>query len=242
MSGTPEDVCNTVHEKDYKSIGMRPWANAMARIFWCIVLSIYNRLRVIGRDNFPHGPVITAPNHNSHLDPSVVSGSTWFRTVAYLGKDGLFRVPVFNTFIWRLGCIPVHQNSPDHQAIKLSVQMLQRGYSLCVFPEGHRSPDGEMLPLHKGVALIAKMSGVPVIPAAIWGTRKALAPGSFIYLPAKVSIMYGKPVTYEQFVSSYTDGGDALQAFTDFLEHNIRQQLKHLQGNETQQDAVVTSK
>lgn len=225
---------------DFKSIGIKPWVNLIIRALWAAVLKIYNRLQVTGRDRIPNGAVIIAPNHNSHLDPPVVSAAAFHRTVAYLGKDGLFRVPIFNTFIWRLGCIPVHKHGADHKAVKLSIEMLRRGYALGLFPEGHRSKDGRPQPLLKGVALIAKMSGAPVVPTAIWGTHRALPAGSFFYLPAKISIAFGEPILYEQFAKSYTGYGDVLEAFTKQIELGIMQQLRSLQERPYSRDPQTT--
>lgn len=231
---------NKGHATDYKSIGIKPWVNIIIRVAWATVLTIYNRLQVSGREHIPNGAVIIAPNHNSHLDPPVVAAAAYRRTIAYLGKDRLFRVPIFNTFIWRLGCIPVHQNGPDHLAVKLSVEMLHRGFALGLFPEGHRSSDGELHPLLKGVALISKLSGAPVVPTAIWGTHRALPPGSFFYLPAKIRIVFGQPVSFEKFANEFVGKGDLLEAFTRLIESNILHLLRELQGNPMQQDATAT--
>ncbi len=217
---------------DYKSIGIKPWANFIVRALWATVLTVYNRLQVSGRLRVPGGSVIIAPNHTSYLDPPVVSAAAFHRTVAYLGKDGLFRVPVFNTFIWRLGCIPVHQHGADHQAVKLSVEMLNRGFALCLFPEGHRSPDGKLQPLLKGVALIAKKSGAPVIPTAILGTQRALPAGSVIYLPHKILVAFGEPIYYHQFADGYIGPENVLDAFTHQIENGIREQLAWLESGQ----------
>ncbi len=225
---------------DYKSIGIKPWANFIVRALWATVLTLYNRLHVSGRLQVAGGPVIIAPNHTSYLDPPVISAAAFHRTVAYLGKDGLFRVPVFNTFIWRLGCIPVHQHGADHQAVKLSVEMLRRGFALCLFPEGHRSSDGELQPLLKGVALIAKKSGAPVIPTAILGTHRALPAGSVIYLPHQIQVAFGEPIYYHQFAEGYAGHDDILDAFTQSIENGIREQLVWLETGQTHRKKHVS--
>lgn len=214
----------------YKAIGVTPLGSWFLSHLFYVVLKPYNHLKVVGKENLPKGACIVAPNHISMIDPPVVSASLRDRIVTYLGKADLFEVPVVNYFIWRAGCMPVLQNSADRRAMRNAVETLKMGYPLCLFPEGTRSPDGYLLPVQKGVALLAKMSGAPVVPAGIVGTRDAMTPGMGHFRPLPVVISYGKPIDFQAFGDSFQGEGDVMEAFAKLVEQGIAEQIRSLGG------------
>lgn len=64
------------------------------------------------------------------------------------------------------------------------------------FPEGTRSPDGELKALRPGIALLAKQAGVPVVPVAVEGTYACWPRRRKLFRPGRVRIVYGEPVVY----------------------------------------------
>lgn len=131
-------------------------------------------LNVRGADKVPrHGGVIIACNHISDMDPPVL-GFSIPRPFAIMAKVELFRHR-FGDFIFRkLNTFPVNRTGIDTKALRTAIDYLKGGEAVVIFPEGTRSHDGRLLPAKAGISLIASASGVPVLPAFIWGTDHAM--------------------------------------------------------------------
>lgn len=132
-------------------------------------LSRLLRPTVIGLERVPaSGGVLLAANHVSNLDNYVLS-AVCPRPVAYLGKRELARgvVGVFNT---AMGMIPVDRGSGDLSALERIADRLEAGDVIALFPEGTRSPTGELFRFRSGLARIAHLAGTPVMPVGLRGT------------------------------------------------------------------------
>lgn len=131
-------------------------------------------LKVFGLRNIPaQGGALIVSNHQSNLDP-ILLGARVPRPLSYMAKSELFEMNPLLTELFRLlGGFPVHQGAGDVKAVKESIQRLREGHLLSIFPEGGRTMDGEIGKMEKGVALIVRRAGVPVIPAAIVGAYEA---------------------------------------------------------------------
>lgn len=161
-------------------------------------LKVFYGLEVAGLENIPEkGGFIMAVNHVSYLDPPVI-GAVSPRRVRFMAREGLFKIPLFRTFI-RIFSFPVRRGKPRPSEIKEAVQRLKKGELIIVFPEGSRSVDGEFLGAKRGLSVIAAMSRVPVVPVFIKGTEKALPVGARLLRPAKINVVFGSPlVMYKQ--------------------------------------------
>lgn len=159
---------------------------------------VFYGLEVAGLENIPEkGGFIMAVNHVSYLDPPVI-GAVSPRRVRFMAREGLFKIPLFRTFI-RIFSFPVRRGKPRPSEIKEAVQRLKKGELIIMFPEGSRSVDGEFLEAKRGLSVIAAMSRVPVVPAFIKGTEKALPVGARLLRPAKINVIFGSPlVMYKQ--------------------------------------------
>jgi len=156
---------------------------------------VFNRLEVVGSENIPlNGGAIVAANHVSYLDPPVL-GVALKRRPTYIAKEGLFRIPFIGTVIVRGCCFPVKRDKPQPSVIKEAVSRLKKGGVLVLFPEGSRSTGGSFLDAKRGVALIAAMSVVPVVPTLIEGTDRALPARTKLIRPAKIKVVFGNPLT-----------------------------------------------
>ena len=135
------------------------------------------RTRVYGRENIPaEGAVILAANHASNADPPLMA-SLIERPVSYMAKIELFENPIFGGIIRRCHAFPVKRGESDRGAIKTAVQVLKEKRILGLFPEGTRSKTGELKKPEAGVALIAAMTGAPIVPVAILNTHRIFANG-----------------------------------------------------------------
>jgi 1-acyl-sn-glycerol-3-phosphate acyltransferase len=143
-----------------------------------VARSLVRRLRatVRGRDQVPDdGPLILVSNHVSNLDNYLLSAATprppWFLGKAELA-DGLF-----GRFNQAMGMVPVARGKGDWAAIETAVRLLRDGHVVALFPEGTRSPTGELYKFRSGLARIAAASDVPVLPVGLVGTRQVWPPG-----------------------------------------------------------------
>ena len=163
-----------------------------------LIFGTYNRLSVRGTENLPEsGPFIIAPNHVSLADaPAVVAAMPWAQAsqTFFLGTIDYFGGPVTSRIGKLVQVIPVDMEARLHGALQLSAYVLRKGKILCVFPEGGRSRDGRIKEFKKGVAIVARELNVPLIPVAIRGTYAMLATGMRFPRPARVSLVFGKPV------------------------------------------------
>jgi 1-acyl-sn-glycerol-3-phosphate acyltransferase len=150
----------------------------MARTIW--------RARVYGTSNVPRGgPLIVACNHVSYYDPPML-GCLCPRPISYMAKKELFAIPVLGWVIRALGAYAVDREGSATAAIKRSLAVLEAGGVVGIFPEGRRNLDGATPP-QTGVALLAALGQVPVVPACIRGTDRALR-------LAQINVAFGTPL------------------------------------------------
>lgn len=153
-------------------------------------------MRVIDRQNVPAtGAVIIAPIHVSHLDPPVTACSMPHRRLRFMAKEELFK-GIFGKIIDSLGAYPVHRGEGDTEAIRKSIAMLEEGEALLVHPEGTRGDGVHMLPINKGVAMLAKRTGAPVVPVGIIGSNVAMPKGKKKGKRTRITVAFGEPFRY----------------------------------------------
>jgi 1-acyl-sn-glycerol-3-phosphate acyltransferase len=75
-----------------------------------------------------------------------------------------------------------------------AAEKVQQGVSVIIFPEGTRSPDGNLQPFKKGLFLIALKSQAPILPIGIRGTAKIMPKGDWRAHPGDVQIIIGPPI------------------------------------------------
>jgi 1-acyl-sn-glycerol-3-phosphate acyltransferase len=135
------------------------------------------RCRAEGAANLPaSGPAIVVVDHKSYIDP-VVIGMTFDRPLRYLAKKEVFEVPGLRELITSLGAFPIDRGAGDREALARSLEILERGEVLLMFPEGHRFGDEQVHEFLPGVAMLALRSGAPVVPMATKGTQAVLSGG-----------------------------------------------------------------
>lgn len=185
-----------------------------------IILKVFYRFEVIGSENIPEeGGVIVAPNHVSYLDPPVI-GAALKRHATFMAREGLFKIPLLGAFV-RTFSFPVRRGRPQPSTIKEAVKRLKRGELIVMFPEGGRSVDGRLLDAKRGVGVIAATSRTPVVPTCIKGTEKALPVGAKFLRPAKITVIFGKPIEIEKETAD--------KHFQEKVSRDIMEKIRNLQ-------------
>ena len=172
-------VCGTVSLLGSVFDAEGRWQHACARTWsWLILKTSRIRVRVEGLEKVnPQATAIYCVNHQSAMDIPVLFASlpVQFRFVA---KRSLFNMPFMGWHLRRSGHIPVDRDRPREakKSMKKVAQEIREGKSVLLFPEGHRSRDGQLLPFKAGSFYIAILSGVPIVPITLNGTRQVLKP------------------------------------------------------------------
>ncbi len=150
---------------------------------------------VAGLENLPaRGGFLLAANHASFLDPPLI-GCHVPRQIAYFARKTLWRGGFASWWLDTVGCIPVDRDGgSDVGALKRVLRALAAGHGLILFPEGTRSPDGELQASKAGVGLIACRAQVPVVPARIFGSHEAWGREGPLRPGTPVSVVYGRPL------------------------------------------------
>ncbi len=159
-----------------------------------LFFKVFFRLEIRNGHLVPkEGGVIIASNHTSYLDPPLI-GVSIKRRPTFIAKSSLFKIPILGSII-KAYSIGVKKNSPTPSTIKKALKVLSSGGALVIFPEGGRSPDGNLREIKRGIGLIGALSNVPIVPAYIRGAHRALPVGARIPKFVKLSIIFGMPIT-----------------------------------------------
>jgi 1-acyl-sn-glycerol-3-phosphate acyltransferase len=168
------------------------------------------------------GPTILAPVHRAHLDSALIATQS-SRRIRALGKDSLFTTPGVGYLCAALGAIPVKRGAADRDALLAARELLDRGESMIVFPEGGRCSGQEVGELFDGAAWLAARTGAVVVPIGVAGTEAALPPGAKLLHRSRVAIVVGDPMP-----PPARDGGERanrqqLRQFTAELRDRMQQ-------------------
>ncbi len=158
-------------------------------------------LQVFGRERLEDRGCILCPNHASYLDGFIlayaVPGPTRRRLFS-LGYAGYFDVPVIRNLLKLVRVIPVDSARHVVEAMQVSAYILRHGRVLALFPEGFRTPGGELGQFKKGVAILAKELGVPLLPVYIQGSYAAWPPGVTLPRPRPIQVIFGRGYSWEE--------------------------------------------
>lgn len=182
----------------------------ISRNTFYVFLRILFRLQIRGKENILKVKgAVYAVNHASYLDPAIAGAAVDTRPMYSLARKSLFANKFFNWWGNRVNVIAFNREVPDSAAMKRIIQLLKRGEIVLLFPEGTRTPDGNLQPPHLGMGLIAVKAGVPIVPAYIKGSYDALSKNSRSIKFAKVRITIGEPIYLDHWLSkTHTERAD----------------------------------
>jgi 1-acyl-sn-glycerol-3-phosphate acyltransferase len=172
--------------------------HGFARLWSRLILhTIFSPVKVTGLDRIDLSrPHVFAANHISALDIPLLYEHLPFQ-FRIMAKKELFRYPFMGWHLRRSGQIAVDAASAQAsmRSLMRAVRSLQGGMPLVVFPEGGRSPSGQVRPFMNGVFYIAIKAGVDVVPMAIVGSYEVLPMNSFHIRPGPMELAAGQPIS-----------------------------------------------
>ncbi len=178
------------------------------------------RVKVLGAENLPQPPYILAPNHSSYLDSFLIAAflpREVFKSLYFQGASKYFRGPLMSRFARLAHVIPIDPDSSLLGALRVSACILENKRALCIFPEGGRTFDGDVMEFKKGIGILALDLGVPVVPVHIRGPFEAMPRGSALPRPVGVTIRIGRPLPPE----ADGEAPDPYQAFADRVREEV---------------------
>lgn len=165
------------------------------------------------------GPVIFAANHHSHLDTPLLLTAIpepWrHRIVVAAAADYFFTNRLTSAAsALVLGAIPVERMKVSRRSADRVTKLLNEDWSLLIFPEGGRSPDGWGQGHKGGAAFLALRAGVPVVPVHVEGTNRIFAKGDRTPKPGTTTVTFGEPLWP-------TEGDDDARRFALRIEQSV---------------------
>jgi 1-acyl-sn-glycerol-3-phosphate acyltransferase len=205
----------------------------------------------LGLANVPSsGPVIIASNHISFVD-SVFIPLLMPRRMVFLAKSEYFRGRGLKGMLTRfffiaIGMLPMDRSGgkASEASLNTGLEVLNDGGVLGIYPEGTRSPDGNLYRGRTGVARMVLEAGVPVVPVAVVDTNKVMRVGSNRPHVHRVGVIYGKPLDFSRYAGLEGDRF-ILRSVTDEITYEIArlggQQYVDVYASSVRQRAATVS-
>lgn len=166
-------------------------------------MALFIGLRVRGREHLPHAEqFILVANHSSHLDTAsllTLFSLTQLRRIRPVAAADYFERNAFVSLATKtlFNILPIARRgiTAENNPVERMKEALAAGHSLIIFPEGTRGSGAEIAPFRSGIAhLLAKLPGVPVVPAYLVNMGRSLPKGEIIPVPFFCEIRLGAPV------------------------------------------------
>lgn len=204
----------------------RPLPEAGLRLLRPIASRIMARrwdIRERGAHHVPHrGPVIFASNHIGWLDGPLLVGRAPLPAHALTKREAF--TGALGLLLRVTGQIRVDREANDAGALRTAAGALAAGQSVVVFPEAVRGA-GDLALVKPGVGWLALVSGAPVVPVVLAGTR---GPGQHADARptrgARLHIVYGRPVTFP--AQAWPRPRETVDAVTDQIKQHLRDHLE----------------
>jgi 1-acyl-sn-glycerol-3-phosphate acyltransferase len=197
------------------------------------------KYKIIDGEKMPkQGAFVLAPNHFSEIDPVVIGVIMWKlgRMPRFLAKASVFKIPVVASLLRASGQIPVERSGSvrGSQPLAAASTIVANGNAVVIYPEGSLTRDPDLWPMRgkSGAVRMALDAGVPLIPAAHWGTQLVMPRyGRKISMfPRKtVTVKIGDPVDLTAYRGRQL-GASELNDATELVMDAITRLLEDLRG------------
>jgi 1-acyl-sn-glycerol-3-phosphate acyltransferase len=164
---------------------------------WLIMKTIFSPVKVTGLENIDSSqPHVYAVNHASALDiPVLYVYLPFLFRIAF--KSELLSYPIVGWHLKRSGQVCIDQQNPSRSisSIRAALKGLKAGLPLVIFPEGGRTPDGEIKPFLPGAFFLAIKAQVDIVPVALVGTYELLPMNTYHIKCRPLEMRVGKPIS-----------------------------------------------
>lgn len=184
-----------------------------------LFFKLFYRHKVYGLEHLRKGRGIIAPNHTSFFDPPLIAVS-WPGEVSFLARKTLFDFPILGWLIRQLNAYPIDVSAQDLSSLKLMCQLLAENKTLVIFPEGRRSPDGNLGTIKSGIGMLALRCQSPIFPVYLSGAYEGWSRyRRFPKLTGRTACVFGSPIEWEAF--QHLNKKEAQQAIADAIKEAI---------------------
>ena len=193
---------------------LKPLSNFGQRI----TLNIFADCNVEGTENVPPmGSLIIVSNHQSTVDPSLIS--TFIpRPTKFLAKKSLFKNPIFSAMLNSYGAFPLDRSTSDARAFRWALKQLSIYQAIVLFPEGTRSLSG-LKKANTGVTRLALKSNSAILPIGITGTEKLGSVVRVLNPTGKIRVNIGAPFSLPNIEGRPSK--EVLTSLTDMIMERI---------------------
>jgi len=168
----------------------------VAGTFKIILVIAGVKVETVGKENLPQDKAcLYVANHNSFFDVLVMYTEIP-EVFGFVAKQEIKKVPILRVWMKYVNCLFIDRDNMK-QSLKVileGIDMLKKGTNLCVFPEGTRSKDGNMLPFKEGSMKLATKSGALIVPVAMTGTADVFENHFPFIRSSKVKFIVGEPI------------------------------------------------
>ncbi|MBQ9931701.1 MAG: 1-acyl-sn-glycerol-3-phosphate acyltransferase [Firmicutes bacterium] len=140
------------------------------------------KVKVQGLENIPEGPVVFVSNHQGNFDIPIFFTAIPTHQHAFVAKASLLKIPIFGKWIRDIRSVFIERDDAraSLKAIQEGVDMLKKGFSLAIFPEGTRARSSNMAEFKKGSLRLATKAGVPVVPVTLNGSYRGFEEKGYV--------------------------------------------------------------
>lgn len=226
-----------------KPLGDTPWFKFGAALVRPI-LDLVGKRDWRGIENLPKtGAAIAVCNHISYVDPLAFTHFLYDngRAPRYLGKASLFKLPIIGRVLLGAGQIPVERETSNaSQSLSHAIAFLKAGHLLGVYPEGTLTRDENYWPMRAktGIARLAILTQVPVIPCAQWGAHRILPAYSKklkVFPRTKLMVVAGPALEFSKWYGKAEDP-IALAEATAYVMSAVTRLLEELRGEKAPEE------
>jgi len=209
---------------------------------WFMRLLVYTVLAglfiQVGRERVPRqGSLLVCANHISTLDPPLIPAFLPRNDSSSMAKAEYFERSALQSWIFTaFHAFPVVRHSADRSAIRRATTILRDGQALVVYPEGTRITSGGLHRPEPGAGFIATLTGAPVLPVAVSGSREVFGKGFKLPRRAPLRLEFGDPFKIPSRLPDgrrvdHQDASDAIMlSIAELLPEELRGEFADLEA------------
>ena len=197
-----------------KTFDHKYWLYDFTKLTGCLATGLFFRPKKVYIDKSNkslRGRLIICANHTSYQDVVFLFTAIWQRRISFLATKDLFEKK-FKGFFKNIGCIKVDKDNFDIDTIKQTVNVIDRGHAVCIFPEGQIHRDEDNHPFKSGIVMTAYLAKADILP---------------IYIPKRKSnwnrsvMIIGKRIKIKDLFKSQFPTIDEIESVTNQLNQKV---------------------